>query len=107
MISSPRSIESEGKRQRASWQSSFERTVGARFLLFQLPEMKTLARRLSENDLVASEIESLRRALDKSYTQLREKARAEWQRRCVGRDPSDACVHVRIRPNGQSQALTS
>jgi hypothetical protein len=68
--------------------------------------MKTLARRLSENDHAASEVQSLRRALDKSYAQLRERAQAEWQRRCAGRDPSDACVRVRIRQDGRQQALT-
>jgi hypothetical protein len=62
---------------------------------------------LSENDLAESEGDSLRRALDKSYAQLREKALAEWQRRCAGRDPSDACVRVRIGQNGRQQALTS
>ena len=68
--------------------------------------MKTLARRLSENDHAASEVQSFRRALDKSYAQLRERAQAEWQRRCADRDPSDACVRVRIRQDGQQQALT-
>jgi hypothetical protein len=69
--------------------------------------MKTLARRLSEDDHATSEVQSLRRALDKSYAKLRERAEAEWQRRCAGRDPSDACVRVRIGQNRRQQALTS
>lgn len=68
--------------------------------------MKTLARRLSENEHAANEVQGLRRALDQSYTQLREKAQAEWQRRYAGRDPSDVCVRVRIGQDGQQQALT-
>jgi len=58
--------------------------------------MKMLARRLSESEHAASEVQGLQWALDKSYAQLRERAQAEWQRRCAGRDPSDACVCVRI-----------
>ena len=69
--------------------------------------MKTLARRLSESEHATSEGQSLRRVLDKSYAQLRERAQAEWQRRCAGRDPSDACVRVRIGQAVRQQALTS
>ena len=69
--------------------------------------MKTLARRLSESEHAASEVQGLQWALDKSYAQLRERARAEWQRRCGGRDPSDACVCVRIGQAVRQQALTS
>ncbi len=68
--------------------------------------MKTLARRKTENEHAASEVEGLRRALDDSYAQLREKALTEWQRRYAGRDPSDACVRVHIGQDGQRQALT-
>ena len=69
--------------------------------------MKTLARRLSESEHAASEVQGLQWALDKSYAQLRERAQAEWQRRCAGRDPSDACVRVRIGQAVRQQALTS
>lgn len=58
--------------------------------------MKTLVRKLSESEHTASEVQGLQRALDKSYAQLRERAQAEWQRRCASQDPSDACVCVRI-----------
>ena len=69
--------------------------------------MKTLARRLSESEHAASEVQGLQWALDKSYAQLRERAQAEWQRRCADRDPSDACVCVRIGQAVRQQALTS
>ena len=69
--------------------------------------MKMLVRRLSESEHAASEVQGLQWALDKSYAQLRERAQAEWQRRCAGRDPSDACVCVRIGQNVRQQALTS
>ena len=69
--------------------------------------MKTLVRRLSESEHAASEVQDLQRALDKSYTQLRERAQAEWRRRCAGRDPSDACVRVRIGQAVRQHALTS
>ena len=69
--------------------------------------MKTLARRLSESEHAASEVQGLQWALDKSYAQLRERAQAEWQRRCAGHDPSDACVCVRIGQAMRQQALTS
>jgi hypothetical protein len=68
--------------------------------------MKTLTRRLSENEQEAGEVRSLQRALDQSYAHLRERAQAEWQRRCAGRDPSDACVRIRIGQDARQQALT-
>jgi len=69
--------------------------------------MKTLVRRLSQGEHAASEVQGLQRALDKSYTQLRERAQAEWQRRCADRDPSDACVCVRIGRAVRQHALPS
>ena len=68
--------------------------------------MKTLARRVSEDGHATSEVQGLRRALDQSYAQFREKALAEWQRRHPNGDPSDACVRVHIAPNGRQQALS-
>ena len=69
--------------------------------------MKTLVRGLNESEHAASEMQGLQWALDKSYAQLRERAQAEWQRRCADRDPSDACVCVRIGQAVRQQALTS
>jgi len=43
-----------------------------------------IARRLSESEHAASEVQGLQWALDKSYAQLRERAQAEWQRRNGG-----------------------
>ena len=63
--------------------------------------MKALARRGTQSLNEADEIQKLRDILDKSYAQLREQARMEWRRRCTETDPSDACVHVRIRCSGQ------
>jgi hypothetical protein len=69
--------------------------------------MKTLVRKLGESKHAASEVQGLQWALDKSYAQLRERAQAEWQRRCADRDPSDACVSVRIGHAVRQQALMS
>ncbi len=63
--------------------------------------MKTLARRGSGNEHAAREVEGLQRTLDESYSQLRERALAEWQRRYPQGDPSDACVRVRIGQHRQ------
>jgi hypothetical protein len=35
-------------------------------------------------------------AVERNYGRLICEARKEWQRRCLGFDPSDACVTVRI-----------
>ncbi len=64
--------------------------------------MKTLARRSGGNKNTADEVEGLRRVLDQSYAELRERARVKWQDKHSDPDPSDACVRVRIRGNGQS-----
>ncbi|HEY3663319.1 MAG TPA: hypothetical protein VGL24_09235 [Chthoniobacterales bacterium] len=69
--------------------------------------MKTLARRTNGAENATSrEAQGLQRALDQSYAKLRTRAMAEWQRYHTGRDPSDACVRVRIGPDGRQQALT-
>ena len=57
-------------------------------------EMKPLARKSRPVDEVAG----LEQALDKSYSRLRERARAAWERHHAGKDPSDACISVRITP---------
>jgi hypothetical protein len=41
-------------------------------------------------------VEGLKRAIDYSSWRLLESARMEWDRRFATRDPSDACVSVRI-----------
>ena len=41
-------------------------------------------------------IDNLRRALDLGYARMRERARSEWERNVAGKDPSDACVSIRI-----------
>jgi hypothetical protein len=40
----------------------------------------------------------LRKALEQSYTRILHSARYEWERQCAAKDPSDACVSVRIAP---------
>ncbi len=59
--------------------------------------MNLLARKKNE---YSREKDALQQALDKSYAQLRERARVEWQRYHAARDPSDACVRVRIGNDG-------
>ena len=41
-------------------------------------------------------IEGLQRALDRKYRDLLKTARTDWERLFGGKDPSDACVSVRI-----------
>jgi len=41
-------------------------------------------------------IDALRQALDSNYSRLREAAKEQWERDFTGKDPSDACVSVRI-----------
>lgn len=50
-------------------------------------------------------IDGLRQALDMNYAGLLETAKEEWERNFAGKDPSDACVSVRIR-SGDSQELS-
>ena len=66
--------------------------------------METLARRRNGSRAASDEVRELQEALDKSYAQWREQASQEWQRRCAGADPSDACVHVHIE-SGARRAL--
>jgi hypothetical protein len=47
-------------------------------------------------------IDGLRKALDLDYSRLRETAKTEWERNFAGKDPSDACVSVRVSA-GDSQ----
>jgi hypothetical protein len=47
-------------------------------------------------------IDALRRALDMNYARLRATAKQQWERNFAGKDPSDACVSVRVT-GGDSQ----
>ena len=49
-------------------------------------------------------IEALRKALEKNYSRILQAAGTEWERRFAGKDPSDACVTVRIAPGDRSLA---
>jgi hypothetical protein len=60
--------------------------------------MKPLPRNSPAFRLSEDEIKGLRRALDKTYARLRERALAEWKREHSANDPADACVTVRITP---------
>lgn len=51
-----------------------------------------LEKRMSNRDA----IDGLRRALDLGYARMREAAKKEWERNLAGKDPSDACVSVRV-----------
>lgn len=46
----------------------------------------------SQDDLTAP----FRKALDQKYGQVMEAARKHWERNFAGKDPSDACVSVRV-----------
>ena len=41
-------------------------------------------------------IDGLRQALDMNYSRLLETAKQQWERNFAGKDPSDACVSVRV-----------
>jgi hypothetical protein len=45
-------------------------------------------------------ISGVRQALNLNYTRMLDVAKREWERRYVGKDPSDACVSVRISSSG-------
>ena len=47
-------------------------------------------------------IDGLRQALDMNYARLLETAKQQWERNFAGKDPSDACVSVRVT-SGDSQ----
>jgi hypothetical protein len=62
--------------------------------------MRDEARKVIAIELAARKIELLegfQSALDKEYRRLRESARANWERLFPCKDPSDACVSIRIR----------
>ena len=43
-------------------------------------------------------ISGLKHALDVNYAHVINEARSRWERNYAGKDPSDACVSVRITP---------
>jgi len=52
-------------------------------------------------------ISGLRQALDLNYARLLDGAKNEWDRKYAGKDPSDACVSVRIRSGGSEKIALS
>jgi hypothetical protein len=49
-------------------------------------------------------IDGLRQALDINYSRMLEAASRQWEHHFAGKDPSDACVSVRVS-SGDSQRL--
>lgn len=47
-------------------------------------------------------VEGLQRALEKNYGRILRVAGKEWERRFAGKDPSDACVNIRISSWGRA-----
>jgi hypothetical protein len=50
-------------------------------------------------------IDGLRKAIDMNYSRLLGTATQQWERNFAGKDPSDACVSVRVSA-GNSQRLS-
>jgi hypothetical protein len=50
-------------------------------------------------------IDALRQAVDSNYSRLLETARQQWEHNFAGKDPSDACVSVRVT-SGASERST-
>lgn len=50
--------------------------------------------------------DGFRAAVQNSYSRVFKIAQDEWERRFGGKDPSDACVTVRISPRSARRALT-
>ncbi len=66
--------------------------------------MKLMARANHRAEQGDQESNGLRRALDRSYDRLRQRAQAEWERYYGMGDPADACVSVRVE-NGERPLL--
>ena len=62
--------------------------------------MKALARKSEATGEHPDEVAGLRRALDKSYSRLRERARVAWERHHAGEDPADSSVSVQVTNDG-------
>jgi hypothetical protein len=52
-------------------------------------------------------IEGLQRAIDYSYRRLIESARREWELNFAGKDPSDACVRIRVTTIEETQTMAA
>jgi hypothetical protein len=50
-------------------------------------------------------IEGLQRAIDYRYRHLFESARREWELNFAGKDPSDACVRIRVTRIKKTQTM--
>lgn len=72
---------------------------GRKTCFFTLAMYIDLQRHDAENRRL---IDALRQALDSNYSRLRETAQQQWERNFSGKDPSDACVSVRVT-SGDSQ----
>ena len=58
-----------------------------------------------EKEMIKLEVvEGLRRALDKNFRRLLDSAKKDWERLFNGKDPSDACVSVRISKAPEDKA---
>ena len=51
-------------------------------------------------------VEGLRHALDKNFRRLLESAKKDWERLFADKDPSDACVSVRISEAPKEKKLS-
>jgi hypothetical protein len=59
-----------------------------------------------EHSVIEKEaIEALQLAIDKSFQRLLETAKTQWKRSFAGKDPSDACVRVRIDPEKEQRGM--
>jgi hypothetical protein len=78
----------------------------AQFLLFQDAVNPFLQTHDAAENITNSHqlISALKQALDLNYAPLLETATKEWERSFAGKDPSDACVSVRVT-SGDSQRL--
>ncbi|SRR5688500_4540549 len=73
--------------------------MAAQILLFQKAAMNTSQQinALSDNIIDSRRlITGLRHALDVNYARVLGSARMQWERNFEGKDPSDACVSIRI-----------
>ncbi len=61
-----------------------------------------------ESELIKLEITAgLESSLDQSFRRVIETARAVWERKFAGQDPSGACVSVRIATNAKPEVQST
>lgn len=84
------------------------RAAWAWFLLF-LGTMKSLQKTEAARKRMGDRgmADGLNKALENKYSRILRTAGTEWDRRFAGRDPSDACVSVRISPWGRTLSGSS